>query len=120
MPNVLICDDAMFMRQVLKNILAQFGLTVCGEAENGEDAVNKYKRLLPDLVTLDITMPVMDGLGALQAIRAFDPTARIIMVSAMGQKSFVLEALKAGAKDFIVKPFQPDRVMEAVNRALSA
>lgn len=115
----MICDDAAFMREVLKNIVVQAGFTVCGEAENGEEAINKYTSLSPDLVTMDITMPGVDGIEALKAIKAFDPKAKVIVVSAMGQKDFVLQALSAGAQDFIVKPFQSDRVTEAINRVLS-
>ena len=119
MPSVLIADDAAFMRMMLKNVLTEAGYEVVGEAENGAVAVSKYRELNPDLTTMDITMPEMDGLTALKEIRAGDPAARVVMCSAMGQQSMVIESIQAGAKDFIVKPFQPDRVLEAVQKALS-
>ena len=118
MPSVLIADDAAFMRMMLKNVLTEAGYEVVGEAENGAVAVSKYRELNPDLTTMDITMPEMDGLAALKEIRAGDPAARVVMCSAMGQQSMVIESIQAGAKDFIVKPFQPDRVLEAVQKAL--
>lgn len=117
---ILITDDALFMRVTLKNILTQNGYEVVGEAQNGVESVNLYQELKPDLVTMDITMPEMDGLTALKEIRSLDPNARVIMCTAMGQKNMVVEAIQAGAKDFIVKPFQPERVMEAVNKLLAA
>ncbi len=116
---ILIVDDAAFMRMMLKNILTSNGFEVVGEAENGAQAVEKYKELKPDLVTMDITMPEMDGIAAVKEIMKIDPNARIVMVSAMGQQVMVIEAIQAGAKDFVVKPFQPDRVLEAINKALS-
>ena len=116
--NILIVDDANFMRMMLKNILTKNGYNVIGEAENGVQAIEKYKELKPDLVTLDITMPEMDGLQAAKAIKAEDPNATIIMCSAMGQQAMVVDAIKAGAKDFIVKPFQEDRVIEAIKKIL--
>ena len=119
MPSVLIADDAAFMRMMLKNVLTEAGYEVVGEAENGAVAVSKYRELKPDLTTMDITMPEMDGLAALKEIRAGDPAARVVMCSAMGQQSMVIESIQAGAKDFIVKPFQPDRVLEAVQKALA-
>ena len=119
MPSVLIADDAAFMRMMLKNVLTEAGYEVVGEAENGAVAVAKYRELNPDLTTMDITMPEMDGLAALKEIRAGDPSARVVMCSAMGQQSMVIESIQAGAKDFIVKPFQPDRVLEAVQKALA-
>lgn len=118
MPSVLIADDAAFMRMMIKNILSGAGYDILGEAENGAVAVAKYKELKPDLTTMDITMPEMDGLQALKEIRAHDPGARVVMCSAMGQQSMVIESIQAGAKDFIVKPFQPDRVLEAIQKAL--
>ena len=118
MPSVLIADDAAFMRMMIKNILTEAGYEVAGEAENGAVAVAKYKELKPDLTTMDITMPEMDGLQALKEIRSADPAARVVMCSAMGQQSMVIESIQAGAKDFIVKPFQPDRVLEAIQKAL--
>jgi two-component system chemotaxis response regulator CheY len=119
MPTVLIADDAAFMRMMLKNVLTEAGYDVVGEAENGAVAVARYRELDPDLTTMDITMPEMDGLAALKEIRAGDPSARVVMCSAMGQQSMVIESIQAGARDFIVKPFQPDRVLEAVQKALS-
>jgi two-component system, chemotaxis family, chemotaxis protein CheY len=119
MPSVLIADDAAFMRMMIKNILSEAGYEIAGEAENGAVAVTKYKELKPDLTTMDITMPEMDGIAALKEIRDLDPTARVVMCSAMGQQSMVIESIQAGAKDFIVKPFQPDRVLEAIQKALA-
>ena len=116
--NVLIVDDAAFMRMMIKDILSKNGYNVVGEAENGKIAVDKFKELNPDLVTMDITMPEMDGLEALKAINATNPSATVIMCSAMGQQAMVIEAIQAGAKDFIVKPFQADRVLEAVKKAI--
>ena len=116
---ILIVDDAAFMRMMIKNILTSNGYDVVGEAENGVQAVEKYKELKPELMTMDITMPEMDGISAVKEIKKIDPNARIIMCSAMGQQSMVIEAIQAGAKDFIVKPFNPQRVLEAVEKALS-
>ena len=118
MPTVLICDDAIFMRTMVGDILQQAGFEVIGEAETGSQAVEKYKQLRPDLVTMDIVMPDMGGIDAVRAITAFDPSARVLMCSAMGQQALVVEAIQAGAKDFVVKPFQPSRVLEAVRRVL--
>ena len=115
---IMIVDDAAFMRMMLKDILTKNGFTVVGEAENGAVAVEKYAELKPDLTTMDITMPEMDGLQALKEIRKWDSKARVIMCSAMGQQSMVIEAIQAGARDFIVKPFQADRVVEAITKAL--
>ena len=119
MPTVLIADDAAFMRMMIKNILTEGGYEVVGEAENGQVAVARYRELRPDLTTMDITMPEMDGLAALREIRGEDPAARVVMCSAMGQQSMVIESIQAGARDFIVKPFQPDRVLEAIEKALA-
>ena len=116
--NILICDDAAFMRMMIKDILTKNGYTIVGEAENGQKAVEKYNETKPDLVMMDITMPEMDGIQALKKIKATDPTAAIIMSSAMGQQAMVIESIQSGAKDFIVKPFQPDRVLEAVKKAI--
>lgn len=116
---ILIVDDAAFMRMMIKDILSKNGYDVVGEAENGAVAVEKYADLKPDLVTMDITMPEMDGIEALKKIKAADPAARVVMCSAMGQQAMVVEAIQSGAKDFIVKPFQADRVLEAVSKALS-
>ena len=115
---VLIVDDAAFMRMMLKDILTKNGYEVVGEAENGAKALEKYKELHPDLTTLDITMPEVDGLQALKNIKAFDRDAKIIMCSAMGQQAMVIESIQSGAKDFIVKPFQADRVIESVKKVL--
>jgi two-component system chemotaxis response regulator CheY len=116
---ILITDDALFMRVTLKKILTENGYEVVGEAQNGQEAVDMYQSLKPDLVTMDITMPEMDGLTALKTIRVIDPNAKIVMCTAMGQKNMVVEAIQAGAKDFIVKPFQPDRVLEAVGKLVA-
>lgn len=115
---VLVVDDAAFMRMMVKDILSKNGYEVVGEAENGQIAVDKFKELKPDLVTMDITMPELDGIAAVKKIKQIDPSARIVMCSAMGQQAMVIDAIQAGAKDFIVKPFQPDRVLEAVRKAL--
>ena len=112
--NILICDDAAFMRMMIKDILTKNGYNIVGEAENGAKAVEKYAELKPDLVLMDITMPEMDGIEALKKIKAADANASIIMCSAMGQQAMVIESIQSGAKDFIVKPFQADRVLEAV------
>ncbi|MCR5656223.1 MAG: response regulator [Butyrivibrio sp.] len=116
--NVLVCDDAAFMRMMIKDILSKNGYNVVGEAENGKIAVEKYKELKPDLALMDITMPEMDGIEALKAIKGEFPDACIIMCSAMGQQAMVIESIQAGAKDFIVKPFQADRVLEAVKKVI--
>lgn len=115
---ILIVDDAAFMRMMLRDILSKNGYDVCGEASNGNEALEKYKELKPDLVTLDITMPEKDGISALKDIRGFDSSAKCVMCSAMGQQAMVIEAVQAGAKDFIVKPFQADRVLESIRNAL--
>lgn len=115
---VMLVDDAAFMRMMLKDILVNNGYQIAGEAENGVVAVEKYPEIKPDITIMDITMPEMDGLKAVKEIRAKDPQARIIMCSAMGQQAMVIEAIQSGAKDFIVKPFQADRVLEAVAKAL--
>ena len=116
--NILICDDAAFMRMMIKDILTKNGYNVAGEAENGAKAVEKYNELKPDLVLMDITMPEMDGIQALKNIKASDAGAQVIMCSAMGQQAMVIEAIQSGAKDFIVKPFQADRVLEAVKKVV--
>ncbi len=116
--NILICDDAAFMRMMIKDILTKNGYNVVGEAENGAKGVEKYNELKPDLVLMDITMPEMDGIAALKAIKANDPAASVIMCSAMGQQAMVIESIQSGAKDFIVKPFQADRVIEAVKKVV--
>ena len=116
--NILICDDAAFMRMMIKDILTKNGYNVIGEAEYGAKGVEKYNELKPDLVLMDITMPEMDGIAALKAIKANDPGASVIMCSAMGQQAMVIESIQSGAKDFIVKPFQADRVIEAVKKVV--
>ena len=116
--NILISDDAAFMRMMIKDILTKNGYNVVGEAENGARAVEKYNELKPDLVLMDITMPEMDGIQALKKIKETDPSALVIMCSAMGQQAMVIESIQAGAKDFIVKPFQADRVIEAVKKVV--
>ena len=117
---VLVVDDAAFMRMMLKDILTKNGYEIAGEANSGTDGVNKFIELKPDLVTLDITMPEMDGITALQEIKKNDPNAVVVMCSAMGQQAMVIESIQAGAKDFIVKPFQADRVVEAIRKAIGA
>ena len=116
--SILIVDDAAFMRMMIKDILTKNGYEIAGEAENGIKAIEKYTETKPDLVMLDITMPEMDGIEALKRIKKLDPDSNIIMCSAMGQQAMVIEAIQAGAKDFIVKPFQAERVLEAVKKAL--
>jgi two-component system chemotaxis response regulator CheY len=119
MARVLVVDDAAFMRKMVTDALTKGGHDVIGEAGNGTEAVDRWQELRPDLTTLDITMPEKDGLTALREIISLDPSARVIMCSALGQESKVLESIKLGAKDFVVKPFQPDRVIEAVGKALA-
>ena len=115
MPKILVVDDAAFMRMRCSKLLTDNGYDVV-EAENGLDAIAKYKATKPDAVLLDITMPEMDGLTALKEIRKVDPEAKVAMVTAMGQQSMIMDAIKSGAKDFVVKPFQPDRVLAAVKK----
>jgi two-component system chemotaxis response regulator CheY len=115
---VLVCDDAIFMRTMISDILSGAGYEVVGEAETGLQAIERYRQLKPDLVTMDIVMPDMGGIDAVREIVKDDPNARILMCSAMGQQALVVEAIQAGAKDFVVKPFQPSRVLEAVQRVL--
>ncbi len=119
MARVLVVDDAAFMRKVVSDALASGGHEVVGEATNGAEAVARFQELRPELTTLDITMPEKDGLAALAEIMAIDPAARVVMCSALGQETKVLESIKLGAKDFVVKPFQPARVLEAVGKALA-
>jgi Response regulator containing CheY-like receiver domain and AraC-type DNA-binding domain len=118
MARVLIVDDAAFMRKMLGDVLAKGGHEVIGEGANGAEAITQYQSLRPDIMTLDITMPEKDGLAALREILTIEPGAKIVMCSALGQESKVLEAIKSGAKDFVVKPFQPDRVLDAIGKAL--
>ncbi|MEE8060250.1 MAG: response regulator [Gemmatimonadales bacterium] len=115
---VLVCDDAIFMRTMISDILTQAGFEIIGEAETGVEAVERYDQLKPDLVTMDIVMPDMGGIEAVREICQKDPEAKVLMCSAMGQQALVVEAIQAGAKDFVVKPFQPSRVLEAVQRVL--
>ncbi|HHY68881.1 MAG TPA: response regulator [Bacillota bacterium] len=119
MAKILVVDDAMFMRNKTSKLLQENGYEVV-EASNGEEAVARYMRENPDLVLMDITMPVLDGIESLKQLRAYDPEAKVVMVTALGQKSMVLEAIKAGARDFIVKPFQPDQLLEAVRKQCEA
>ena len=115
---ILIVDDAAFMRMMIKDVLTKNGFEVIGEAENGKIAIDRYKELNPDLVIMDITMPEMNGIDALKGIKAANSAAKVVMCSAMGQQAMVIEAIQSGAKDFIVKPFQADRVCEAVRKVL--
>ena len=117
---VLFCDDSSFMRTILKGIILKEPFVLAGEASNGREAVELYEKLRPDLVTMDIVMPEKDGIEAVREIRSIDPSAKIVMVSAMGQQSMVIEAIQAGARDFIIKPFQPPRVSEALKRVLGS
>jgi two-component system, chemotaxis family, chemotaxis protein CheY len=119
MARILIVDDAKFMRLTLTGILKKAEHEIVGEAENGREAIDLYRELKPELVTMDITMPEMSGLEAMKEIRQEFPDAKVVMCSAMGQQKMVVEAIEAGAKDFIVKPFDEGRVLEAVNRVLS-
>ena len=119
MARVLVVDDAAFMRKMVTDALTKGGHDVVGEAGNGSEAVERWLQLRPDLTTLDITMPEKDGLSALKEIIALDPAARVVMCSALGQEAKVLESIKLGAKDFVVKPFQADRVLDAVSKALT-
>ena len=117
---ILLVDDAAFMRKMIKDTLTKNGFTEVYEAVDGADAVEKFSELAPDLVVMDITMPNMDGLEALKAIRSKDGSANVVMCSAMGQESMVMDAVRSGAKDFIVKPFKPDRVLKTVTSILGA
>jgi two-component system chemotaxis response regulator CheY len=118
MARVLVVDDAAFMRKMVTDALSGGGHEIVGEAGNGVEAVSQYQELRPDVMTLDITMPEKDGLAALKEIIAVDPGAKVVMCSALGQESKVLESIKLGAKDFVVKPFQADRVLSAIEKAL--
>lgn len=118
MANILIVDDAKFMRLTLESILQKDNHQIVGEAENGNEAIAKYKELNPDLVTMDITMPEVNGLDAMKQILEIDPKAKIIMCSAVGQQKMVMEAIELGAKDFVVKPFDESSVLEAIRRVL--
>ena len=118
MARVLIVDDTAFMRKMLTDALSSGGHEVIGEAANGDEAIARFRELKPDITTLDITMPDKDGIAALKEILALDPSARVVMCSALGQEAKVIESIKLGAKDFVVKPFQPPRVLDAVSKAL--
>jgi two-component system, chemotaxis family, chemotaxis protein CheY len=115
---VLIVDDAVVMRMMIKGILSKNGFEIVGEAQNGAEAVDKYKTLRPDLVTMDMVMPEMDGITAVKEIIASDPDAKIIMCTSMGQQTLLDEAIEAGAKSYITKPFQPPRILEAISKVL--
>ncbi|MCF0150658.1 MAG: response regulator [Firmicutes bacterium] len=117
---ILLVDDAAFMRKMIKDTLSKNGYDELYEAVDGVDAVKKYAEVLPDLVIMDITMPNMDGLQALKLIKAKDNAANVVMCSAMGQESMVMDAVRSGARDFIVKPFKPDRILKAVGNILGA
>ena len=119
MAKIIVVDDAKFMRMTLANILTKANHEVIGEGENGEEAIKLYRKLKPDLMTMDITMPIMSGLDAVKEIKKEFPSAKVIMCSAMGQQKMVVEAIEAGAKDFIVKPFDEGRVLDEINRVLS-
>lgn len=120
MGRILIVDDTLFMRTLLKNILTAGGHTIVGEAEDGDDGVTKYKELKPDLVTMDVVMPKMNGIEALKAIKGADPNARVIMCTAVGQEQMVKLAIKNGAKGYIVKPFQAPKVLEEIKSVLGS
>ncbi len=118
MARVLVADDASFMRQMIREIVESEGFEVCGEASDGVEAVDEFKRLQPDVVTMDIVMPLKSGIDAVRGIMALDPTACVVMCSALGQETLVTEAIQAGAKDFIVKPFKPDDVIDTLKKVL--
>lgn len=118
MATILLADDLAFIKMVQKEILGKHGYQVVGEATDGIEVIEKYKKLKPDVVIMDITMPRMDGLNALKAIKQIDPAARIIVCSALGQQRLIIDAIKMGAKDFIVKPFEPNRFVAAIQKAL--
>lgn len=117
---VLVVDDTAFMRRMLRELLSKAGLEVVAEAGNGREAVEQYRQARPDLVIMDITMPELDGIAAVREIVREDPSARIVMCSALGQQELIVEALEAGAQDFVVKPFVPEKVLEAVHKVLGA
>jgi two-component system chemotaxis response regulator CheY len=119
MTKIMVVDDAAFMRQMLKQIIAELGYEVIADAANGEEAVKMYSQMQPDLVTMDITMPEMDGIEAVRAIRKINPAAKIIMCSAMAQQKLVIDAITAGAKDFVAKPFQAEKIKETIQRVLA-
>jgi len=115
---ILITDDTAFMRLLLQKILTENGYEVVGEADNGKESVRLFEKYRPDLVTMDITMPILNGVEALKRIRELDPNAQVLMVSAMGQKNMVMQALREGARGFLVKPFEKDKVLQAVAEVL--
>lgn len=119
MKKVLIVDDAAFMRTSIRRMLEKNGFEIVGEAENGLVGIEKYKQFNPDVVTMDITMPEMDGIGALKSIKQYDPMAKVIMVTAMGQEPMIMDAVVNGAKSFIVKPFKEGLVVETLNKVLA-
>ncbi|MDD5067143.1 MAG: response regulator [bacterium] len=118
MATILLADDLAFIKMIQKEVLDKAGFTVIGDAVDGVDAVEKYKRLKPDVVLMDITMPKMDGLNSIKVIKQLDPNARIIVCSALGQQQLIIEAIRLGARDFVVKPFEPDRLIKAIQKAL--
>ena len=118
-PKILVVDDAIFMRRMISDILVENGMEVIGEADTGSGAVERYKELKPDLVTMDIIMPEMNGIDAVRHIISYDSNAKIVICSALGQQTLVQEAIAAGAKDFLIKPFNPSRVVEVINKILS-
>jgi two-component system chemotaxis response regulator CheY len=118
MARILVADDASFMRQMIREIVESEGFEICGEASDGIEAIDEYKRLQPDVVTMDIVMPRKSGIDAVRGIMDIDPTACVVMCSALGQETLVTEALQAGAKDFIVKPFKPDSVIDTLKKVL--
>jgi len=120
MGKILIVDDTLFMRTLLKNILFSGGHTIVGEAGDGDEAIEKYKELKPDLVTMDVVMPKMNGIEALKAIKGIDPGARVVMCTAVGQEQMVKLAIKSGARGYIVKPFQAPKVLEEINNVLGS
>ena len=115
---ILLADDLQFIKMVEKDVLEKMGYSVIGDAKDGMEAIQMYQELKPDIVIMDITMPKMDGLNALKAIMQFDKSAKVIMCSALGQQKLIVEAIKLGAKDFIVKPFKPERIISALQKIL--
>ena len=113
---VLLVDDANLLKRILNEIVVSHGYTVCGEASNGLEGFNKYKELKPDIVFMDITMPCVDGLEGLKMITSYDKNAKVIMCTAMGQQSMIYEAVNSGAKDFVIKPFKPKQITDAIDR----
>jgi len=118
MARILVADDASFMRQMIREIVEAEGFEVCGEASDGVEAIDEYRRLQPDIVTMDIVMPRKSGIDAVRGIIELDPSSCIVMCSALGQETLVTEAMEAGARDFIVKPFKPDAVIETLKKAI--